>query len=126
MYRGNFVSPNVFEERSFHPVEDLSPFRPRILDSDDQSVQLDPFPLDMDSRSMQELEDACWNDPLFCPDNEDRVHSIALGLEKLHANLKEKILSAPEAEQASLISVLSSWARQVAQDPLSDPKCAQV
>ena len=132
IYKSNFVSPHVFDDGSFH-----SPFRPRILHhDDDNSIQLDHFHLDMDTASsVQELEDACWNDPLFPPDNlgsSTQQHSSSLnafqsGLEKMHATMRDRILAAPESEQAPLVSLFTTWARQVAQDPLNaDESIAQV
>jgi hypothetical protein len=133
-FRSNFVSP--FDDNTFHPMPD-SPFRPRILSSesrDDEhshqhSINLDPFHFELNTTSMQELEDACWHDPLFsaCENNkEDLLLSLATGLNKMHSSIREKILLSPESEQALLTSFLASWARRVAQDPLSDPNCEQV
>jgi len=126
IYKSNFVSPHVFDDRSFH-----SPFRPRVLmdqRDDEESIHFDHFPLDMDTKSMQELEDACWNDPLFPPpaDGGEGLEALKGRLEKMHSNVRERIMAAPESEQASLVSLFTSWARQVAQDPLSDEGCAQV
>jgi hypothetical protein len=61
-FRSNFVSP--FDDDTFHPMPD-SPFLPRILSSeswDDKhshhhSINLDPFHFELDTTSMQELED---------------------------------------------------------------------
>jgi hypothetical protein len=140
-FRINFVSP--FDDNTFHPMPD-SPFRPRILAAESRedehshqhSINLDPFHFEMDTTSMQELEDACWNDPLFsaCDDNnnnnnnnnEDSLLSLTSGLNKMHSLIRAKILATPESEQALLTSLLASWARQVAQDPLSDPNFEQV
>jgi hypothetical protein len=137
-YRSNFVSP-FEQEHTFHPMPDNSPLRPRILAAesrdDDHSHgehsmdDLDPFHFDMDTLSMQELEDACWNDFLLPPSDishEDRLRSLALGLERVHSCAIEKIMQAPASEQASLVSLFASWARQVAHHPLSDPNCEQV
>jgi hypothetical protein len=133
-FRSNFVSP--FDDTTFHPMPD-SPFRPRVLAAesrDDEhslqhSINLDPFHFELDTTSMQELEDACWHDPLFSAcehNNEDHFSSLASGLNELHSSIREKILASPESEQALLTSFLASWARRVAQDPLSDPNCEQV
>jgi hypothetical protein len=69
-FRSNFVSP--FDDIAFHPMPD-SPFHPRSFAAgsrdDEHSHQhffnLDPFHFEIDTTCMQELEDACWNDPLF-------------------------------------------------------------
>lgn len=131
-YKSNFVSPHVFDDRSFY-----SPFRPRVLhpsnehddDDDHDPIQFDHFQLDLHTTtSMQELEDACWSDPLFPPpaDGSESLESLKSGLEKMHANIREKIASSPESEQALLLSLVTSWARQVANDPLNDESIAQV
>jgi hypothetical protein len=149
IYKSNFVSPHVFETGSFH-----SPFRPREIglhvgdatmstttetassaahDDDDHSFA-DPlqWDADMDARSMQELEDACWTDPLFSssqppPPQQDGVgvEAMRAKLAKVHSQVCAKILEAPESEQALMVSLFTSWARQVAQDPLNNDAAMQ-
>lgn len=37
----------------------------------------------------------------------------------MHRNVRDDIIESPEAEQAFFVSLLSSWAKRVAQDPLN-------
>jgi len=39
-------------------------------------------------------------------------------LQMIHSNVRDNIIESPEAEQAFFLSLLSSWAKRVAQDPL--------
>lgn len=139
IYKSNFVSPHVFETGSFH-----SPFCPRELHGDatmstttetassaahDDHSFADPlqWDTDMDAHSMQELEDACWTDPLFSsqPQTQDGVEAMRTNLQKVHSQVCAKILEAPESEQALMVSLFTSWARQVAQDPLNNDAMQQ-
>ena len=37
----------------------------------------------------------------------------------IHNDMKERIRESPQSEQAFFLSLLSSWAKRVAQDPLN-------
>ena len=80
-----------------------------------QEQFLDPFGEELDPL-FPEL-DQYSSDPF----DEDHCHVAAFEtkLREMHSSLKGSILySAPEAKQGHLVSVLSNWAKQVAQSPL--------
>jgi hypothetical protein len=87
------LSDRVFEQ-CFHPVGDQpSPFRPRVLDiaspdrsaaltsaasnvagnrtRDSDTASMDPFPWEDNDDTMKQLEEACWDEPLFIPPPEE-------------------------------------------------------
>ena len=47
------------------------------------------------------------------------ISNFTMRLETLHETIRERILAAPESEQAALVKLLTSWAAEVAKDPLS-------
>jgi hypothetical protein len=107
------------------------------------------FASDMDS-PLQEL-DSYWNDPflntmMLQPSLEVTMHSaadtaadaptllthnstktttvidrLALSLDGVHDTIRESILAAGHAEQPALVSLVATWARRVATDPLKSP-----
>jgi len=140
----NFVSPpnDMFLHRRFHPLESnfmtSSPFRHNIQQSPltrstAERESMETFELDA---SLQEI-DQYWNDPLLNimlkPSQDaaekqqqqqqakpEPVRSFVARLETLHESIRELIMAAPVAEQPALVSLLAAWARQIAEDPLTD------
>ena len=73
-----------------------------------------------------ELDAFYWNDPLLTiamkpshDQGDQMVGNFAQHLDVFHKNIRDKIVHAPPAEQAALVSVVSSWAKHVAKDPLT-------
>jgi hypothetical protein len=118
------LTPSPFRSHNIHQ----SPLARSSIGKDDESKSLDPFPCDLDA-SLNEI-DSVWNDPLLnimlkpSLDNlhDTPIHSLTARLETLQETIRELVFSAPASEQAALVSVLASWARQVARDPLGGAK----
>lgn len=106
----NNMSPPISSDKSHHPTESSPPSNHAI---DDLRQSWEPFPLDMED----DFLDFSW----ALSDESDVGDHIALfanRLEVLHESLKEKIFLANESEQGPLLTILSSWAKQVALTPL--------
>ncbi|MEM7093541.1 MAG: hypothetical protein AAF567_11110, partial [Actinomycetota bacterium] len=99
---GNFVSPHVFSSPggTLNHAAATSPFRPRLLveqpssRNNDDDATMEPaasFDFHLDARSMQELEDACWNEPLFAPLQHEGLESLEVQLQKMQTNVRESI-----------------------------------
>ena len=50
---------------------------------------------------------------------EQREFSFVSRLDVLHGIMRENVLAAPETEQPSMVNLIASWARTVANDPLA-------
>lgn len=80
---------------------------------------LDPFVMDLDD-DFPELNRVHSKN---FDEGQCNIEAFETKLEEVHSCLKESILlSTPEAEQGHLVSVLSNWAKQVAQSPLGSVK----
>eukprot|EP00978_Attheya_sp_CCMP212_P040386 scaffold219843_cov53-Attheya_sp.AAC.2 len=93
--------------------------------------QLEPFPLDMED-PLFDLE-STWADPtpVVSPaqyptqsarrnssgKNKDNLQSFNSKLDAIHENLKETMMRSSRSDQGRMLSMLSSWARKVAQSP---------
>ena len=80
---------------------------------------LDPFAMDLDDDfpELNRVQSKTFDE------GECQIQAFEDKLEEMHSCLKESILhSTPEAEQGHLVSVLSNWAKQVAQSPLGNSK----
>lgn len=70
---------------------------------------LEPIPLE----NKNSLDNAKTSTP------EQRVKNFAATLDIIHNDMKERIEKSPQSEQAFFLSLLSSWAKRMAQDPLN-------
>jgi len=123
------VTPDINEFGRFHPVPDnsnsSSPVRPRAIHPwVHVANDLDAFQLDMEEPSLEELED-CWSDPVvpnhFGDGDANRILRFAAKMDQIHESIKECImLAAQDSEQGHLISLVSTWAKQVAASPLGE------
>lgn len=98
-------------------------------------------PFDLDTGSLKDI-DSYWTDPLLSlllkpshdksstsstsslPTQSQRAtdRSLMAKLETLQLSIRELILQAPDPdEQEVLLSMLTTWANELAKDPLSDP-----
>ena len=50
---------------------------------------------------------------------EQHEGSFSSRLDVLQESMRDRILAAPESQQAKLVSLMASWARRVADDPLA-------
>jgi len=107
---------------------------PHSSEEDTTSISSsDPFHLDF---PLQQEIDSFWSDPLMtimmkpsqdyynANDNTEQHHHhpervFALRLESLQESIRERILAAPIRDQPKLVSVMATWARQMAMDPLA-------
>ena len=94
------------------------------------SSESDAYGPDLDEQSSVELM-RCWEDATAAieiasgPSFPSRIHSFALKMEQIHESIKECIMNfAPASEQGHLVSLVSSWAKQVAASPLGSVNIA--
>jgi hypothetical protein len=63
---------------------------------------------------------------LFFGFEKDHIVQFAGRLESLRESFRDQILSAKDSDHAALLSMITSWARQLAQDPLRSGEAKQV
>jgi hypothetical protein len=136
-----FVTP-MFRRSPLDPLDapsgflTPSPFRPAsslsVHQTEIERKDSEPFPYCDIDKSMEEI-DSYWNDPLLSimlkPSQDAEacttqaapgpVRSFQARLETLQESFREIIFAASDSEQPVLVSLLASWARQVARDPLT-------
>jgi hypothetical protein len=142
------VTPDVFSRSFHPTnnmvAEDGPSFRPRqLMMPVSKDPFFDPFSMEIDldavtaspPRQFMMPEQIFFDpfgeqlDPLFPeldqyssdPFDEEHCHIAAFEtkLREMHSCLKDSIIySAPEAKQGHLVSILSNWAKQIAQSPL--------
>jgi hypothetical protein len=91
-----------------------------------------PFPCEILDSPLQQEIDSFWNDPVMTimlqasqdasgdhSGAEQREHSLTSRLNVLQESIRDLILATPESEQPKLVSLMVSWARKVAEDPLA-------
>jgi len=99
-----------------------------------ESPSIEPCTSEMDTFSISEM-DNFWTDNSF-PDSsfpvqqsnreqssacaQDRMKSFVTKLEDIHENMKEKILQSKDTDQGFMLTILSSWAKRIAQAPLGE------
>ncbi|KAI2495478.1 hypothetical protein MHU86_19022 [Fragilaria crotonensis] len=109
----------------------FKPVGPRTIHASVQSTtDFDAFQLDMDDQCIEE-DSYCWEDPAVpnaCGNSHDsssRIFHFAAKMEQIHESIKECIMNAAQdSEQAHLVSLVSSWAKQVAASPLGAAEIA--
>lgn len=123
------VTPEIIGFGRFHPIpgnsNSSSPVHPRITrPSSRASSDMDAFQLDMGEQCLEGLSNS-WEDSAAVDsvgsshDSSNRIFRFAAEMERIHESIKECIMTAAqESEQAHLISLVSSWAKQVAASPL--------
>jgi hypothetical protein len=131
----NHVTPEINNFGHFHPIpgnsNSSSPVHPRtIRPSGDVASSLDAFQLDMEEQCMGALS-YDWEDPGVLSsveggnDSSARIYRFAAKMEQIHESIKECIMNAAhESEQGHLVSLVSSWAKQVAASPLGAAEIA--
>jgi hypothetical protein len=125
----NQVTPEIDDFGRFHPIpgnsNSSSPVVPRTINASVQSItDFDAFEIDIDGQCLEE-DSYSWEDPAVpnaCGDSHDsssRIFHFAAKMEQIHESIKKCILNAArDSEQAHLVSLVSSWAKQVAASPL--------
>lgn len=131
----NHMTPEINDFGRYHPIpgnsNSSSPVGPRTIHASVQSTtDFDAFQLDMDDQCIEE-DSYCWEDPAVpnaCGNSHDsssRIFHFAAKMEQIHESIKECILNAAQdSEQAHLVSLVSSWAKQVAASPLGAAEIA--
>lgn len=113
---------------SFDRLDDTSvstggrsdPFTKEILDLplqfDSESFWNEPF---LAISQTPSLDPSIIVDDIFGTKQRERQDNLSSHLRAYQQHIRDEVLAAPEAEQPQLVSLMASWARTVAEDPLS-------